>query len=76
MKLTMKLTMREPASMTTDKGSWYVTFYSNSVLINILDCGAKDISGWGLWSMCVMPKSSHIQWVKLPVESQKGINEV
>ena len=32
MKLTMILTMREPASMTTDKGSRRETSYSNSVL--------------------------------------------
>ena len=31
MGLTMKLTMREPASMTTDTWSRRVTFYSNSV---------------------------------------------
>ena len=31
-KVTMKLTMREPASMTTDTWSRRVTFYSNSVL--------------------------------------------
>ena len=32
----MKLTMREPASMTTDKGAWRMTSYSNSVLITII----------------------------------------
>ena len=32
MKLTMKLNMREPASMTTDTWSRRVAFYSNSVL--------------------------------------------
>ena len=30
--LRMKLTMREPASMTTDKGAWRMTSYSNSIL--------------------------------------------
>ena len=44
MNLTMKLTMSEPASMTTNKGAWRMMSYSNSVLV------ASTI-----WSSCECP---------------------
>ena len=67
MKLTMKLTMREPASMTTDTWSRSVTSHFNSVLeMSVIGCSLQKFSyTWCKINKCQLAKKLHMVLINL-----------